>query len=196
MRLSVYQCPSDDRVTVSQDLRVYFGVAGGMLNSNDERSCVYGNVFTDGMFAMNKWRRFANISDGSSCTLAIGESSHNAFGGLNPDGGIESPPRYGDEGGYAPWWFGGTCPRNPPCSPVGQSIGRHIRSTFNPINLVIYPLESQYENEVPFGSRHSGGAHFVYADGHVGFLNDTINMNTYRNLSTIVGGEIIAGVEY
>ena len=38
-----------------------------------------------------------------------------------------------------------------------------------------------------FSSRHPGGAQFVYADGHVEFIEESIDLDTYRNLSTING---------
>lgn len=38
-----------------------------------------------------------------------------------------------------------------------------------------------------FASDHPGGGHFLYADGHVEFITDEIDLNTYQNLSTIAG---------
>ncbi|MBX7168783.1 MAG: DUF1559 domain-containing protein [Pirellulales bacterium] len=40
-----------------------------------------------------------------------------------------------------------------------------------------------------FRSDHEGGAHFLYADGTVRFIQDNIDVNTYRALSSIAGGE-------
>ena len=42
-----------------------------------------------------------------------------------------------------------------------------------------------------FGSRHEGGAHFVFADGHVVFLSELIDMPTYYALSTRDMGEAV-----
>lgn len=42
-----------------------------------------------------------------------------------------------------------------------------------------------------FASRHPGGAHFSYVDGHVKFTSEKIDQNVYRGLSTIQGGETI-----
>ena len=44
------------------------------------------------------------------------------------------------------------------------------------------------ENGALFGSYHPGGTHFEFVDGHVGFINDTIDMETCQALSTIAGG--------
>jgi prepilin-type processing-associated H-X9-DG protein len=41
-----------------------------------------------------------------------------------------------------------------------------------------------------FRSRHSGGAFFTWCDGHVSFLGESIDINTYHYLSTRAGGEI------
>lgn len=38
-----------------------------------------------------------------------------------------------------------------------------------------------------FASRHPKGANFVYCDGHVEFINETIDFDVYQNLSTIAG---------
>jgi prepilin-type processing-associated H-X9-DG protein len=42
-----------------------------------------------------------------------------------------------------------------------------------------------------FRSDHPGGCHFLFADGSVHFLSETIDMLTYQNLSTMQGGEIV-----
>jgi prepilin-type N-terminal cleavage/methylation domain-containing protein/prepilin-type processing-associated H-X9-DG protein len=40
-----------------------------------------------------------------------------------------------------------------------------------------------------FRSRHTNGANFVYADGSVHFISDSIALGTYRAMGTIQGGE-------
>lgn len=44
-----------------------------------------------------------------------------------------------------------------------------------------------------FSSHHIGGAQFVFADGHVQFISDSINGKVYKALATIDGGETIEG---
>lgn len=43
-----------------------------------------------------------------------------------------------------------------------------------------------------FGSNHPGGANFLFGDGSVHFLSETIDMAIYRGLSTIGGGEVVS----
>lgn len=50
---------------------------------------------------------------------------------------------------------------------------------------------NDWPNNYGFMSRHSGGAHFAMADGSVRFVSASIDLNTYRNLATIAGGEPI-----
>jgi prepilin-type processing-associated H-X9-DG protein len=47
-------------------------------------------------------------------------------------------------------------------------------------------------NVMSFRSRHKGGVQFCYADGHVAFINDDIEIALYQALSTKAGKEAIA----
>jgi prepilin-type N-terminal cleavage/methylation domain-containing protein/prepilin-type processing-associated H-X9-DG protein len=42
-------------------------------------------------------------------------------------------------------------------------------------------------NNGAFASNHPGGAQFVFGDGHVEFISENIDLDTYQNLSTIAG---------
>jgi prepilin-type N-terminal cleavage/methylation domain-containing protein/prepilin-type processing-associated H-X9-DG protein len=52
--------------------------------------------------------------------------------------------------------------------------------------------EWDYANNWSFKSQHPGGVQFAYADGHVGFVPDSIPLILYRDLATIAGGEVVA----
>lgn len=47
------------------------------------------------------------------------------------------------------------------------------------------------EGHCRFWSHHSGGVHFLFADGHVQFLNYSLSHSTYRALSTRADSELI-----
>ena len=47
-------------------------------------------------------------------------------------------------------------------------------------------------NVISFRSRHKGGLQFCYADGHVAFIDENINIALYQALSTKAGKESIA----
>ena len=55
-----------------------------------------------------------------------------------------------------------------------------------PVNQETQPGLDRVSN---FRSDHSGGANFLFADGNVRFLTDEIDVDVYRGLSTIQGGE-------
>ena len=42
-----------------------------------------------------------------------------------------------------------------------------------------------------FASKHPGGANFAFGDGHVEFMSDSIDLDTYQWLSTRAGDETI-----
>ena len=201
VELVFYKCPSDDR-TVSASpygyeiryLRSYFAVAGGKVRETKSGSYNFGDVFYDGLFGLDKWRRFADIHDGSSSTLAVGERTHYSFLGMGPGYNVAG------QGGPSVWWQGSSCYQlgnTHNCDSNNQHYGRTLGTTKYPINSPLPSLaDYSHDNEIPFGSFHSGGAHFAFADGHVAFINETIDMNVYRALSTIDGGETISGTEY
>ena len=70
-----------------------------------------------------------------------------------------------------------------------------LRTTMNPLNT--WPgtgdhLTSENRNGA-FGSFHPSGVVFTFADGHVQFVGDDIDLATYRALSTIDQGEVNGG---
>jgi prepilin-type processing-associated H-X9-DG protein len=47
-----------------------------------------------------------------------------------------------------------------------------------------------------FRSEHPGGANFVFGDGSVRFIKDTISPAPYTSLSTVAGGEVLSADQY
>jgi prepilin-type processing-associated H-X9-DG protein/prepilin-type N-terminal cleavage/methylation domain-containing protein len=178
--LSIYLCPSNGRWPQFPNRRDYFGVAGGRTrHSHGWR----GDVFLDGLFNINVPRRLSNIRDGASNTLAVGESIHAQRWGMGPG--------YGDPnlGGPVGWIWGGAC-MQPRCIIADRSYGRDVRNTRFPINSVV-PLLPDNENDTPFGSQHPGGVNFLFADGHVAFVAQTLSMELLGALATVNGGEVL-----
>jgi len=42
-----------------------------------------------------------------------------------------------------------------------------------------------------FKSGHTNGVQFVYADGSVHFITNSIALGTYRAMATYIGGEVV-----
>ena len=47
-----------------------------------------------------------------------------------------------------------------------------------------------------FGSRHPGGANFVFCDGSLHFLKQTIHPEVFRRLGHRADGELIDGEQF
>lgn len=56
-----------------------------------------------------------------------------------------------------------------------------------PPSIVGQPANGGPDVNGAFASRHPGGAQFVYADGHVDFVEESIDFDLYQQLSTIDG---------
>ena len=54
-----------------------------------------------------------------------------------------------------------------------------------------HPPNSASAHLDDFSSQHSGGVHFLFGDGRVTFLGETINRDIYRGLATRAGGEAL-----
>jgi prepilin-type N-terminal cleavage/methylation domain-containing protein/prepilin-type processing-associated H-X9-DG protein len=209
-RLGVFQCPSDDRVQQYPNLRDYYGVVGGKTKVQTN---IRGDCFGDGFFVQNRWRKARDISDGTSNSFAIGESVFPSVGCSAATANGVGCLGYGNPAVGGPdAWLGTDACSGPDCGPQTSdySVGRTLRSTKYPINSPL-PIWTQYSgcnftsstggnvcpaNDAPFSSFHPGGTHFVFIDGHVNFINDTINFPVYQALSTIAGGEIVPGNAY
>jgi prepilin-type N-terminal cleavage/methylation domain-containing protein/prepilin-type processing-associated H-X9-DG protein len=178
-RVPMYVCPSQSKWNDYVPRRDYFGCVGGKTAvAHGWR----GDVFEDGLLYLNSFIKIEHIRDGSAATFVIGESIHASRWGAGSG--------YGDGcvGGPATWWFGGATRVNDPHS---LSVGRILRSTKHPINADFLCVAPDQDNDVPFGSMHPGGANFAYADGHVDFLSESVNWDTYQALSTRGDGEIV-----
>jgi prepilin-type N-terminal cleavage/methylation domain-containing protein/prepilin-type processing-associated H-X9-DG protein len=108
-----------------------------------------------------------HVTDGMSKTLCIGEMSNTnlLFQG---DSGLQDS------------WALGTF-----------SGGPYIVSTKN-VMFAINSVPPDSGNIYPFCSYHKGGAHFAMGDGSVTFLNENIDMTTYRALASRNGGESVS----
>ena len=66
------------------------------------------------------------------------------------------------------------------------------RNIVNAINSIFTANLIVPYNDVPFGSMHSGGMNSAFTDGSVKFLNQSLNMNTYRAIASRNGGEVVS----
>lgn len=190
------RCPSAVSPSWARD---YFGVQGGVNRAFPNR-INRGDLHSDGMFGTHQLRKFGEIPDGTSNTMAIGENYlaittgaivNTAGNNLTTHNNTATAPE-----GYAPWWWGGGG------GPYNQMPGlcanppRHILTTNSAINDPRYRLGGTNHNVLsgahghPFSSLHTGIANFGFCDGHVQSLSQNVDILIYRSLASINGGEV------
>jgi prepilin-type processing-associated H-X9-DG protein len=184
--LAVYTCPSDGRQAQYPDRRNYYGVQGGV---NSLGHGWRGDTYIDGLFTVNNPKAMSAITDGTSNTFAVGEGNTPNLYGEGPGYGVATV------GGLPQWWYSSTC-LLPDCINKNESTGGDMRFTKYPINTDIRPITPDYNNDAAFSSSHTGGCNFLFADGHVQFINQNIDHNTYNWLATYAGGEVLNSSAY
>ncbi len=119
------------------------------------------------------------ITDGTSHTLMFGERNRE-----DPTWNNIYPAFPIDE------WCGWAWTDNK--NACGDLLGHSIQ----PINWKIPPsstsMNDVYDRMSNWGSYHSGGANFCFADCSVTFLRDDLDLTVLQALSTINGSEIVA----
>jgi prepilin-type N-terminal cleavage/methylation domain-containing protein/prepilin-type processing-associated H-X9-DG protein len=185
--LPVFLCPSDpgeknfnvDAANVSVGRCNYVGMFGqpeicpdpGFLSTAPE----YG-IAHRGMLCRNAPVRMADVKDGTSNTIFIGERSstlaYAAWTGAVTGGQVppKSPNPYGYEAEESPVLIlghTGTSDDSPPHTP-----------------------NSEVNHVDDFSSDHPQGANFLFVDGSVQQLGSSIDPSVWRALGTRAGGEI------
>ncbi len=117
-----------------------------------------------------------NILDGTSNTLAVGETVFN-------DGVFPVGTNNAQNGFFNAW-------------SVNLRWSSTFRTTVNPPNTFPQRGLTDGVTNGAFGSSHSGGVNFLFADGSVRFLKNSVSLPVYQALSTIANGEVISSDSY
>jgi prepilin-type processing-associated H-X9-DG protein/prepilin-type N-terminal cleavage/methylation domain-containing protein len=202
VRVSSYLCPSSDDfgsvVVQSQigsplisDLAPgnYVASAGRRAGSGRTRS-FDGRAYwlegeQDGAMYINSALNPSEITDGTSYTLMTGERSRN----LADAAWI----------GVLPWSSGIVCTRRSPQECVfddilvlGHSGPENLKGTNEWVDRPNYP-SSQPDG---YASRHPGGCNFLFCDGSVRMLKDTIDPKVFSFLATRSAREVLSSDDY
>jgi prepilin-type N-terminal cleavage/methylation domain-containing protein/prepilin-type processing-associated H-X9-DG protein len=189
--IPTFVCPSDQlpdpavdtwfTPTAHYGLTSYGGCAG-------IRAFFGADQTRDGIFLINQVQRIADVLDGTSNTLLLGERYH--FDRVWASSAWAQT--IGNAGPLASWgWW------------AAADAGDVLLGTNDPIN---YELPANFDtlsdaekgtlldNRInAFGSGHRGGANLALADGSVRFLSQNMSLITLQSLSTRAKGEVIAG---
>ncbi|WP_437230940.1 DUF1559 domain-containing protein [Planctomicrobium sp. SH661] len=129
----------------------------------------YGGYSSEGILVWGESKSMRDVTDGSSNTLLLAESSSNSLD-------MQSCC-------FRTWMRGTTDDNSRPCITGARSI-RYAPNAATPV------ISSPTFNHMMFNSGHTGGIQVGMADGAVSFLSDNIDMTVYRSLSTRSSGEV------
>jgi prepilin-type N-terminal cleavage/methylation domain-containing protein/prepilin-type processing-associated H-X9-DG protein len=186
--VKVYTCPSDqnppplDSYSLSGGYWAYSGPS--QRRSNYLFNCLYATDYTSsytasgryaGPFGTNGAASMTTIRDGTSNTIAVGEARQqmcSSYFGPRWGSGVHTSVH-----GYVPDY------RFHINYPAGSD-----RSLCYSSNPSIQKLQYAWG----FGSWHTNGANFVFCDGSVHFLPDSMAFPVFQALCSIDGGEVVS----
>ncbi|MFI5460267.1 MAG: DUF1559 domain-containing protein [Isosphaerales bacterium] len=195
--IASYLCPSDNMPSTWTASVGLVKVVGGtifelVIPICDVPGSNYVGVFGvgepgvdgDGVFFRNTSVRFSQITDGLSQTLMVGERSIQSLKGRGQATWVGAVP------GAQFWSCDAAAIGDPdatgPCvkeDGSGMTLG-HTGEGHGP--------GDPYSDVNQFTSRHGRGANFLFGDGHVKFLNNSMNYATYKALSTRSSSEVVS----
>jgi len=195
--IATYLCPSDNMPSTWTASVGLVKVVGGTIMELvipicDVAGSNYVGVFGvgepgvdgDGVFFRNTSVRLSEITDGLSQTLMVGERSIQLRKGRGQATWVGAVP------GAQFWSCDAAAIGDPdasgPCvkeDGSGMTLG-HTGEGHGP--------GDPFSDVNQFTSRHGRGANFLFGDGHVKFLNSSMNYATYKALSTRSSSEVVS----
>jgi prepilin-type N-terminal cleavage/methylation domain-containing protein/prepilin-type processing-associated H-X9-DG protein len=188
--LSVYLCPSSDgagpiRLSDSSGKSLVNDLSPGQyVASAGQFQVADWPSENNGVFFRNSRVGLRDITDGSSLTMMAGERSRTisdaTWVGVVPSASFcTNPPRDHEE-----------------CRPSYAMVLAHTGPTpLGGHTWVVVP-NSPSAGVDNFWSLHPGGCNFVFSDGSVRFLKETIDARVFSSLSTRAGGEVIGADQF
>lgn len=184
--LQAFLCPSDPGSTVQASTGTNYGISATNTGTGGAKTTydfvVYGlsnpcpenwmtaapnTIATRRMFGENSRCRIGDITDGTSNTVAIAETTLEVHNGR------------GNCWGYRGWVMSG----------VDLAVNTINNWEYTPTNppIIIGRLGSWSRP----GSLHTGGMHILLADGSVRFLSENVDTTTRKNLSFMADGQVL-----
>jgi prepilin-type N-terminal cleavage/methylation domain-containing protein/prepilin-type processing-associated H-X9-DG protein len=149
----------------------YLFSAGGLTDYNGPND--WNNLTVAGAFGHNTHVKLAEVRDGTSNTIAIGES-------------VQIKQGSGTSSSFGPYWGSGTH-----TATIGYTPNGDPRFNINTPFSTACTTGPQCVYAWTFSSYHSGGANFVFCDGSVKFITNAIPYATFFALNTRAGGEVL-----
>ncbi len=183
--IQTWMCPSDSGVLFNSQpwgvfsLGNYHAFFGGLNLSG----ATANNPANRAAFSINYGATFADITDGTSNTMVLGEYLRSR-GASNDQRGMP----WGDQPGY-----GQIYTQLSPNSNSPDFIYQGWCDNQPTQNLPCISGDWGPNNHAASRSRHSGGVNVCLGDGSVRFMRDSVDLLTvWRPMATISGGEVVA----
>jgi prepilin-type processing-associated H-X9-DG protein len=151
--MPIYVCPSDPRL--EPGVLIQPGILAPTSYLGLEGTSQYSH---DGVLFLNSGVRFADVSDGLSSTLLVGERPPSADGVFG-------------------WWYAGFGQAKDGSADMVLGVLEENSGSFAPMCPLFPPYEfgpgslGNQCDEFHFWSLHPGGANFLFCDGSVRFLS-------------------------
>jgi len=223
-KINSFVCPSDQLAPPAPPTQYTIAVNQGSYGMNRGRieniyfnwinnsgvATMYGNTCGygggDGMFMPEGVVRVADVTDGTSNTLLMGEMSR--FPNENTGTAwmwSNLTAAWGDGS-----WFSGSvrvtggafvlAPPNTPADTTGAIFSACFANCVLPPdwlnNATIPGGPCNRLGQWAFRGFHPGGVNFAFADGSVRFIKNSVNLSAYRGLGTRALGEVISADQY
>jgi prepilin-type N-terminal cleavage/methylation domain-containing protein/prepilin-type processing-associated H-X9-DG protein len=194
--IKVFLCPSDNMPLQWTATNSETWLYGGLVYSTSIPICnvagsnYVGNfgitepgVAGQGVFFRGSFITLAQITDGLSNTLCVGERSSNLQQGRGRATWVGSVP------GTNLW----SCAPNPNDPDAGTCVQEDGSGMTLGHTGEGHGPGDPYSDVNQFISQHGYGAYFLFCDGHVQYLRKEMNYQVYLALSTRNYGEVISG---
>lgn len=187
-RLAVFSCPSDNGDPYLPAGSSYYGVKSGTphrgaktnYDFSTNRSYVCNNWKRSAgsksrrMFGENSHTRIRDVTDGTSTTFAMAETLYDVYNGRCPA-----------------WAYRGWVMVGVDAGAFGFNVWERVPSPTDDPRWPPNPRRGQLASWGYLGSLHPGGAHVMFADGSVHFLDQDMNTTIRAGMATMAGGEVV-----
>lgn len=183
--IPMFQCPSagiEPKESNVQGFAIrcpssYLGCASGTIVRESGPEPILSSSGIDGMLFQGSSTSLKSAVDGTSNTVLVGEALHDySFWGRNPWLGNQVVDHWYI--GSVRVWYSNEASEALGSTGVKPNTHKDLSSMID-------------EVEIGFGSHHPGGLQCAFADGHVSFINESIDMGIWSALGTRAGREVV-----